>query len=333
MTNIGGQIFEFVFQEKTTQRLDKAIINYIFAIVPSAELTRSQLKLYIETGLASVNRQVILKAGHLVHPGYLVKITIPKPEPLDLVTYKFDLKILFEDQDLLVIDKPFGLSMHPGAGNKTTTLVNALLHYFGSNKPELFSQGARPGIVHRLDRDTTGVIVVAKTAWMLASLAKQFSRRTVTRSYVALVLSTKRTKSFLTVGQNGTIETLLGRDPSNRKRMAVLQVGGKLAITHWTVLDNFTYGSLLSLKLGTGRTHQIRVHLSHLGVPVIGDPTYGNFSGLPNSLKLAAEKFGRQALHAKSLAFTHPKSQVRLEFESAIPDDMQTLIEKFRTLK
>ena len=330
MSSISGQKFEFVVDEKTPQRLDKLLIYYIFSLDKNAELTRSQLKNFIEAGLAIVNQQVITKAGSLVQPGSLVSISIPLTESSELSPYDFKLNILFEDQDLLVLDKPAGLSMHPGAGNKTTTLVNALLHYFGSSKPELFKEGVRPGIVHRLDRDTTGVVVVAKTAWMLASLAKQFAKRSVSRTYQALVLSTPRARDALAANDTGRVETFIGRDPHNRKRMTVLKTGGKLAVTNWAMLERFNFGSLVSLKLETGRTHQIRVHMAHLGVPVIGDQTYGNFSALPHALKLAAEKFGRQALHAKTLAFTHPKTHQRLEFESQLPDDMQALISQFK---
>jgi len=243
------------------------------------------------------------------------------------------LEVLHEDESLLVINKPAGLTMHPGAGNRAHTLVNALVAHFGAGStPELFSSGVtgRPGIVHRLDRDTTGLVVVAKTAHALHSLSRQFATRTVGRAYCALVLSTPRGLRAVNTVDGGTIDRPIGRHPTKRTLMAIA-AEGRRAVTHWRVLERFAYGTLIEARLETGRTHQIRVHFDSLGCPVIGDKTYGDFSPLPQTLRRAAERFGRQALHAQVLEFDHPVSHKRLAFSGEPPSDFAALLEAFRT--
>lgn len=294
--------------------------------------SRSQLKQWIEAGRVRVNGSVVTKAGALVAHGAQVEISPPEPSPLHAVPFEFPLEILFEDDALVVLNKPPGISMHPGAGDRERTLVNALVAHWGG-MPSGFADKHRPGIVHRLDKDTSGVVVVAKTPAALASLSTQFAHRTIERRYLALVLSTPRGKRTVGSAESGTVETRLGRHPRHRTMMAVVQEGGRLARTEWQVVERFGYGVLVQLRLGTGRTHQIRVHMEHIGSPVIGDQVYGDFSSLPAPLKRAADQCGRQALHAASLAFDHPVTGSRLSFSAPPPADVARLVEFFRSFK
>lgn len=316
---------KFTVYLENPERLDKILAQ-------SAELatyTRSQIKNFIEAGKVAVDGKVILKAGSLVKRGE-ISIILDPPEGTEVVPFEKGLTVLYEDGEVIVVDKPSGLTVHPGAGNKHETLVNALAHHYGFHKPEVFSSGARAGIVHRLDKDTSGVLVVAKTRESHTELVRQFSKRETKREYIALALSTPRRMREIDHELSGTITTQMGRHPVKRKLMTVLESGGRKAITHWQVLERFAYANLLSVRLETGRTHQIRVHLSHLGSPIIGDQTYGNFQALPLALKRAADDFGRQALHAASLQFTHPKTGERLLFHSPVPEDLRRLIAVFQ---
>lgn len=321
--------FRFKYEEAKTIRLDKLLLARLPEVWEGAP-TRSQLKILIESAKVSVDGQVETKAGTPVRPNARVVVELPEPQSHEIEALDLPLHVLYEDKDLIVIDKPSGLSMHPGAGNKSRTLVNALVHHFGKKRPELFESGLRPGIVHRLDRDTTGIIVVAKTVAAHAELAKQFAARSVGREYYALVLSMPRALRVINTADEGDFASNIGRDPHQRKRMAVVTKGGKSARTHWKVLERMRHACLMSVRLETGRTHQIRVHMTHLGAPLIGDKTYGNLSALPSVLKIASEKFGRQALHAHKLEFTHPSSGKRLKFESPVPKDFEKLISAFR---
>jgi 23S rRNA pseudouridine1911/1915/1917 synthase len=245
--------------------------------------------------------------------------------------------VVYEDKELIVIDKPAGLVVHPAAGNPDGTLVNALIAHCGE---ELIGIGgeARPGIVHRLDKDTSGLLVAAKNERAMASLAKQFANHTIERAYHALVWGAPR-------AGNGVIEGQIGRSPFDRKRMAVLRGGGKTARTRYRVLEVFgpaerPVASLVECRLETGRTHQIRVHLTHLGHPLIGDPQYGRARQPPRpktpaeaaAFTLAAE-FPRQALHAFVLGFQHPAKHKPMRFESPWPADFVGLAEALRALK
>lgn len=280
------------------------------------EISRSQIQKIIKNNQVTINEKIAPKPGVVLNPGDLLEVEIIEETPKEINDYEFDLKILFEDDYLLVIDKPANLTMHPGAGNKDKTLFNAVYTYLKGKKPEM---------VHRLDKDTSGVVVVAKTLEIRNLITEQFSERTVNRLYHALVLTTPRSKRKVQIDSEGSIETLLGRHPKDRMRMAVLEDSGKKSITTWVVEQEYPYGALLRLKLGTGRTHQIRVHMDYLGSPVLGDPTYGDFSPLPNAVFVRAKSFGRQALHASSLEFTHPVTGERLKFESSPPADFQEL--------
>lgn len=324
--------FSHTHRESGNARLDKLLLPELGAAVEGS-ITRSQLKLLIEGGAVSINGAVETKAGATVRPGDRITVILPEAQSESIESLELPLQVLYEDKDLIVIDKPSGLSMHPGAGNKTKTLVNALVHHFGARRPELFEKGVRPGIVHRLDRDTTGIVVVAKTVAAHAELAKQFSDRSVGREYYALVLSMPRGLRAINTAEQGDFAGNIGRDPHDRKRMAVVPKGGKAARTHWKVVERMHHACLMSVRLETGRTHQIRVHMTHMGAPLIGDKAYGDLSVLPPRLRIASEKFGRQALHAYKLEFTHPGTGARLKYESAIPTDFSKLLKAFRDEK
>ena len=319
------------FQVKASGRLDKFLQEQFSADPKLKNITRSQLKSWIEAGSVSVNEKVETKAGFLVKTGYAVSVTQPEA-PTGFEHYDLKVPILFEDETLLVIDKPAGLSMHPGAGNKNKTLVNAISAHLSAWKHQS-GRNIRPGVVHRLDKDTTGVVVVAKNPAAHAHLSEQFSKHTVARAYMTLAFCTPRDRRILNSTASGKIDTFLGRDPKSRLKISVQKSGGKHAVTNWKLVEATPYGRLLEVRLETGRTHQIRVHMNSIGSPVIGDKTYGDFSGLPSPLKNAADKFGRQALHAFLLEFEHPETGVRLKFESKIPKDFLDLISVFRQFR
>ena len=315
--------FEFIAKER--ERLDKAILGEV--VRRGANNSRSELKGWIEGGQVTVNGKVVKKAGLPLVPGDSIAVTILAVVDSTLASYDFPLPVLYEDDDVIVIDKPAGISMHPGAGEKRKTVVNALHKHLR----EWASDGevVRPGVVHRLDKDTTGVVVVAKNRHALQQLTQQFSARTAQRAYMALVLVTPRGANELGRTLQGCVDLPIGRHPTQRVKMAVVE-SGRRAVTHWEVLEAMPFGRLVRVRLETGRTHQIRVHMSHLRAPIIGDTVYGDFSALPLSLKNAADKFGRQALHAFQLGFVHPRSGKLLQFTSNLPEDMEQLCTAFR---
>lgn len=322
----------FTCSDSGEVRADQSILRFLSEQLPELAVTRSQIKGWIADGAVLINQRPARKAGAIVKRGDQVKISLSDNPSAELQPYNFEVAVVFEDAQLLVLDKPAGISMHPGAGNRSETLLNALLaRGCGSLNMAQFGQSERPGIVHRLDKDTSGLVVIAKNLASLNCLAKQFKQRTISRLYQALVLSTPRAKRLINQQQQGQISTMIGRDPIRRKQMAVLEQGGRQAVTNWRRLEQFSYGCLVELSLQTGRTHQIRVHLNWIGSPVIADPVYGDFSALPARLKLAANSFGRQALHATRLGFDHPISGERLEFCSALPPDFAALVEIFKS--
>lgn len=308
----------------TTQPVNSAQQGYrldAFLALNLPDFSRAQLQKLIKDGHVMGSR-LITQPAYKVKLDEVFTITPPALTPLDLVAEDIPLNIIFEDEHLLVIDKPSGLSVHPGAGRHSGTLVNALMHH--SQNLSQVGGLERPGIVHRLDKDTTGLIVVAKNDKVHASLGKQFENRSVTKVYMALCYGIPK-------ANEGTIEGNIGRHPTDRQRMAVLPTGGRPAKTAYEVIE--TYGdclALLKVKLFTGRTHQIRVHLSHLGHPLVGDQTYGrprSLKGLTALQAKALENFGRQALHAHILGFTHPVTSQRHTFTSPLPADFQSIID------
>lgn len=318
----------FTYSGADAQRIDKVLPELLASIEKHGGVTRSQIKRWIAEGRVQVDGRKVHKAGLIVESGSQVEVDVEPQLEEEFPAYNIKLDILYEDEALLVINKPPDLSMHPGAGNKSKTLVNALVAHCGAEFRRRFN--SRPGIIHRLDKNTSGVVVVAKDPETLAAIAAQFFKRTVGRSYSALCISGPRRKQSIDLNDSGRIETQIGRDPKNRLRMTVLEKGGRRAVTNWKVIERMNFAVLLEVSLETGRTHQIRVHMAHAGSPVLGDKVYGNFSSLPGPLLAASEKFGRQALHASRLAFVHPKTTQRMEFTVPPPSDFQFLAKCFR---
>ncbi len=305
--------------QDSAKRLD------IFLSQKDPVLSRSRIKRLIETGQVQVGGRTA-KAGLRLKEKDIVTLTVPRPEELKVEAQPIPLKILFEDEHLVVVDKPAGLVVHPGAGNPSGTLVNALLHHCR----DLSGIGGvlRPGIVHRLDKDTSGVLVVAKDDLAHRSLSDQFKRHQPRRKYIGIV--------FGRLAEEGRMEASIGRHPVLRKKMSTRPRKGREAVTHWKVLERFRHFDRAEFRLETGRTHQIRVHLSSLGHPLLGDPLYGGRRHLssvePLALRQGLQKLDRQALHAASLAFVHPATGETLEFSSPLPPALEEALNLLRTL-
>lgn len=292
-------------------------------------LSRSRIKKLMDDGYVTAN-DVTISPKYSPKVGDLIEITLPPDEETELVAKEIPLNIVYEDDDILVINKQAGLTVHPGAGNHQDTLVNGLLHYLGDNIQAVGGR-LRPGIVHRLDKNTSGLMVVAKNDKSFASLTEQLSARTVNRRYKAFVWG-------VPMPTKGVIATFMARHPVDRKRMAVIESGGKPATTHYKVQEVFqgTAASLVECKLETGRTHQIRVHMAHLGHGIIGDPDYGGrpskkMQQLSVAAKEASSKLERQALHAFELAFNHPTSQELVSFSVDLPDDLEHILTSLKS--
>jgi 23S rRNA pseudouridine1911/1915/1917 synthase len=293
------------------ERLDRFLAARVKA------LSRTRLKRLVEAGQVTSGGAAVRDPALKVKAGQSFALTVPPPEPSRPVPQPLPLDIRFEDAHVIVVNKPAGLVVHPAPGNPDRTLVNALLAHCGESLAGIGGE-RRPGIVHRLDKDTSGLMVVAKTELAHAKLSADFAARRIDRAYLAIV----RGAPLANVGE---IAAAIGRSQRDRKKMAVVKRGGKAAVTRWRVLKRFgTAAALLECRLATGRTHQIRVHLAAAGHPIIGDRTYGGRRAA--SLPEAARLFPRQALHAARLGFTHPATGERLAFESALPDDMAALL-------
>jgi 23S rRNA pseudouridine1911/1915/1917 synthase len=300
-------------------------------------MSRSRLQQLIAAGNVEHAGVTVGDGNARVKPEEVYALRLPPPLPATPAGQDIPLVIVHEDDDLIVIDKPAGLVMHPAAGNPDGTLVNALIAHCGTSLSGVGGE-ARPGIVHRLDKDTSGLVVAVKNERAMHSLAKQFAHHTVERAYNAVVWGAPR------LGQ-GKIEGDIGRNPFDRKRMAVLRGGGKPARTNYMVKDRYgdperPFASLIECRLETGRTHQIRVHLAHTGHPLIGDDVYGRARKVPRARTpaeteafAAVEVFPRQALHAFLLGFKHPTSQKNLRFESAWPADFAGLVAALQGLQ
>ena len=302
-----------------------------FLAAKLAELSRSRIKALITGGAvraipfdgadSAAEAETILDPSHRVKPGAVYTVTVPAAAPAAPQAQDIPLTVLYEDDDLIVVDKPAGLVVHPAPGNPDRTLVNALIHHCGDSLAGIGGV-RRPGIVHRLDKDTSGVMVAAKTELAHEGLVAQFQARSIERAYAALVWGVPSPAS-------GRIEGNIGRNPRNRKKMAVLKQGGRTAATRYRLVRAF--GSLaaqLECRLETGRTHQIRVHLAHIGHPVIGDPLYGGRRG--RAAPLGA--LPHQALHAFSLGFDHPRSGEKLRFDAPFPPYFNQLIKKLEDI-
>ena len=307
-----------------------------FLATELSELSRSRLQQLIDQGQVTRGGETIRDANTRVKPEQEYTVAVPPPRPALPEAQDIPLTVVHEDDELIVIEKPPGLVVHPAAGNPDGTLVNALIAHCGQSLKGIGGV-ARPGIVHRLDKDTSGLLVAAKSERAMKSLAKQFANHTIERAYHAVVWGSPR-------AGNGVVEGQIGRNPFDRKRMAVMRSGGKEARTRYRVLETFgpkarPVASLVECRLETGRTHQIRVHLTHLGHPLIGDPSYGRARQPPRAKTEAeakafatAAEFPRQALHAFVLGFQHPTKHKTMRFESAWPEDFAALVAALRSL-
>lgn len=294
-------------------RLDRALAD----AVPT--LSRERLKSLIRSGAVEATGKAVRDPAFKVRGDEKLRVAVPEPEPAHNEPQDVPLRVVFEDQHLLVIDKPAGLVVHPAAGNRDGTLVNALLHHCGGSLSGIGGV-ARPGIVHRIDKDTSGLLVVAKTDVAHEGLARQFAAHSIERRYLAIVSGVPKTAG-------GTIDAPLARSSANRKKIAIVETGrGKRAVTHWRRLSMLRDAALVECRLETGRTHQVRVHMASLGHALIGDPVYGR-AGKTHRKLLDDIDFHRQALHAAELGFIHPVTRHRLSFASEMPTDMQELFD------
>lgn len=308
-------------------RIDK----YLSAKIES--ISRTRIQGAAEAGNILVNN-IAVKSNYRIKPSDLIQIVLPNPpREIELIPQDIPLDVVFEDDHVIVINKKPGMVVHPGYGNYSGTMVNALMWHLRDNP--MFSSGElRPGLVHRIDKNTSGLLVIAKSELAHNKLARQFYDRTTERQYLALVWGSPKP-------EEGTVTGNIGRSPKDRKVMYVFADGseGKHAVTHYKVIEDLGYISLIECRLETGRTHQIRVHMSHIGHPLFNDEEYGGdrilrgttFSKYQQFVKNCFTMLPRQALHAKSLGFEHPVTGKRLLFDSVLPDDMVNLIEKWRT--
>lgn len=287
--------FELVY-EQGYERLDKFISENM-----SAELTRTAAARLIEDGSCTVNGKTVQK-NYKLRVGDRISLIIPEPEAVDILPENIPLEIVYEDNDLLVVNKPKGMVVHPAAGHSSGTLVNALMYRCGDSLSGINGE-IRPGIVHRIDKATSGLLIVAKNDFAHNGLAEQIRVHSFTREYEAVVTGT--------IKEDGTVNAPIGRHKIDRKKMCVTNENSKQAVTHYHVLENMAGYTHLRLRLETGRTHQIRVHMAYIGHPVAGDEVYGN--GKPKSL-------GGQCLHARKIGFVHPVSGEYMEFESELPE-------------
>lgn len=312
--------------DRDGDRLDKALADLLAA----AGLSRSRLRALIDQGHVTTVGQTIDDASRRVKAGQTYRVHVPASAPALPVPQDIPLSIIHEDEDLLVIDKPAGMVVHPAAGNPDGTLVNALLHHCGDRLSGIGGV-RRPGIVHRLDKDTSGLMVVAKNDRAHQALSAQFADRSLSRTYQAVVWAVPNPRS-------AEINANIGRHPTDRKRMAVLDRGGKVAITRYSTIRALgPAAALIECKLLTGRTHQIRVHMTHVGHPLVGDPVYGRVRqgrtrGLSEAAKQALESFPRQALHAAAIEFIHPATGAKVRFETVLPDDFKGLTHALEVL-
>ena len=298
------------------ERLDRFLARSL------PDISRARLKRLIDEKQITANGAAV-KAGLRLRGGETLHITMPRPQEPEALPEDIPLEILYEDSDLIVINKPAGMVVHPANGHFTGTLVNALLHHC----TDLSGIGGelRPGIVHRLDKDTSGVLVVSKNDLSHQGLARQFKEHSINRRYLTLVHGQVQ-------NDTGSIEKDIGRHPSARKKMSTRSARGRRAVTHWKVLRRYAPErlSLLEMRLETGRTHQIRVHLADMNLPVVGDQTYGNLkraNAIADApIRTLVQQLHRQALHAWILGFNHPRTGEYMEFSSPLPDDMARII-------
>ena len=306
-------------------RIDKFLMHRI------ENASRNRIQNAIEQGNVLVNDKTV-KASYKVKPLDVISVVLPHP-PRDTEVYPEDLpiNIIYEDDDVLVVNKDAGIVVHPGYNNYTGTLVNALVFHF-QQLPTLPGNDGRPGLVHRIDKDTSGLLLVSKNERSMTYLARQFFEHTITRKYIALVWGD--------LEQDGTVDGYIGRSISDRRVMAIYDdpEKGKWSVTHYKVLERLNYVTLIECQLETGRTHQIRAHMKHIGHPLFSDATYGGdkiikgtvFSKYKQFVENCFELMPRQALHAQTLGFTHPATKKYMHFEAPLPQDFESVLEKWR---
>lgn len=308
---------------KKKERIDTYLTNSV------ENATRSRIQKLIKANLVTVDGKIV-KPNFIVSPGQLIELTIPMtPRPEETEPEDIPLNIVFEDDYLIIVNKPPGMVAHPSLGNYSGTLVNALLHH--TQKLSRLNQPGRPGIVHRIDKDTSGLLLIAKDEWTHAQLARQFANHTIDREYWAVCWG-------LFKDRKGEIIGNITRSNKDRKLFTVSRTEGKYAHTFYEVIEEFEFASLVKLKLKTGRTHQIRVHMTHIKHPIFGDPSYGGrkivygseFSKMKSRVENLLQIISRQALHAKTLGFIHPHTKEKVFFDSNLPEDITDLIDNLR---
>lgn len=311
MESIKDEIYEWdIDEDQSGERLDKAIVEYY------DEWSRARVQDWIREGLITVNHQ-IKKGNYRLKTGDHIQIQVPNEEELKVEAESFPLDIRYEDEDVLVVNKPRGMVVHPGPGNDSGTLVNGLLAHCGENLSTIGGM-TRRGIVHRIDKDTSGLLMVAKNDEAHQSLVSQLKEHSVERIYIAVVHG-------LIPHEHGTIDAPIGRDPHYRQRMAVVHQNSKHAVTHFSVRERFAQSTCVECRLETGRTHQIRVHMKYIGFPLIGDPVYGPSKNIYS--------IQGQALHAQVIGFEHPRTGEQIRVEAELPEDLERLIQILRIKK
>jgi 23S rRNA pseudouridine1911/1915/1917 synthase len=316
-----------VDEQCSNKRLDAFISSKI------TDVSRTRIKNLILEGMVKINNEISFEPSKKINFEDNLIIEIPPPKKTNIKPYNYNLDIIFEDNDIIIVNKPAGLVVHPGAGNTENTLVNALINHCKENLSTIGGE-LRPGIVHRLDKDTSGLLVVAKNDMAHINLSKQFNNHTINRKYKALVWGTLRP-------QKGIIKSYITRSDRNRQLMEANYTKGKSAVTNYKTLEIFQNNkiptlSLIECKLDTGRTHQIRVHMSHKGNSIVGDKLYQKknkkFKKIDMELNSMIKNIDRQFLHAKSLGFVHPSSHKKVHFEIPLPEDLLKLVKKLRNL-
>jgi 23S rRNA pseudouridine1911/1915/1917 synthase len=311
LTNVGNGIYEIITsqQDNNGKRIDSWLAEKL------EDMSRTYIKKLIIEGRVLVNDRPV-KANYRIRCGDIVKLNIPEPQPLETEPEDISINIIYDDEHIIVIDKPQGMVVHPAAGNRTGTLVNALIHHYGDNLSDI-NGVIRPGIVHRLDKDTSGVLLVAKTNAAHRKLVEMFKNHEIKKIYFAIV-------DGIVAPDKGKIDAPIGRHPVNRKKMAVNTERGRSAVTYFQVVERFNGCTMVKIRLETGRTHQIRVHMAFIGHPVLGDNTYGKKS---TNKTLGIDK---QLLHAGLIGFRHPVTGAYMEFESRLPEHFRSFLEMLK---